>query len=263
MNTPDNMPMPDLLLQDLARMADLIRASVQREGNEPLTAVFKLVQGLTPSCRQEISGKYDGWYTMSLPDGPRAGRRDLATGMLEADSFFIRADAELARAKRENRPFTLMLFEVAARSQGNDKEAAVMRALMSRLWDAAGESDLLGRLDDQVVALALPDSGHFQALALAEAAVEAACLTLETLGLAPRTLRAGVAALPSPGDADRAAATMPAILDRARQALAQASDDPTATVRDRVRLFREKPPVERETLVLADEKQFLFFGGSQ
>ena len=52
--------------------------------------------------------------------------------------------------------------------------------------------------------------------------------------------------------------------EQARQALSQAACLPGASVHERVRLFRAaEAPRERETLVLASEKHFLFFGGAQ
>ncbi len=273
MNTPDSLysgagTAPELLLADLARVAELLRLTAHTP-EEPLTAMIKLVPGQHParipgqSRWSDAPDDSQGWITLNLLPGAAGLRRDPITGMLDASGFLERLSDEWTRAQRLGQQLTLALFEVPdCRPEESRHAESAIRALSSRLWEAANGQDALGRLEPDILALALPGSGHFQALALAESAVDDVCRTLDMLGMPECAPRAGVAAAPPPNDPERAGARASALLERARQALALASRLPDAPVRDRVRLFRSSDPVERETLVLADEKHFLFFGGA-
>ena len=262
---PDATEAPERLLQELARVAELLRASTRRDA-AAVTAVVRLVPGLDLPRWQRISGQCDGWFALSLlglgEDRPATGGpadengRDPLTGMMDATAFGERLRAEAERARTGRRPLTLALFEEDG-LDGLDRRATAcaVRALSARLWEAAAGPDLLGRLQPGVLALALPGGGRFQALAVAERVVQAAGGDLAAQGL-PCCLRAGVAPLDE-GDPTR-------MLEQARRALDQAARLPGAPLRERVRLFRvDETPQERETLVLASEKQFLFFGGAQ
>lgn len=266
---PDAAEPPERLLHELARVADLLRASTRRDA-DAVTAVVRLVPGLDLPRWQRISNQCDGWFALSLEDEERPageGARDALTGMLEAAAFLERLNAEAERTRTGRRTLTLALVE-ADGLDGLDRRSAAcaVRALSARLWEAAAGPDLLGRLHPGVLALALPDGGRFQALAVTERVVQAAERDLNAQGL-PCRLRAGVASLHGgdggngAGGPDQAGA---ALLDQARRALDQAARLPGAALRERVRLFHaDEAPQERETLVLASEKHFLFFGGAQ
>ena len=191
--------------------------------------------------------------------------------MWRAAAFTERLNAEVERARNARRALALILFEQSDLETLDRRSAAcALRALSSCLWEASAEPDLLGRLQPGVLALALPGGGRFQALAVAERVVQATERDLAAQGLRCR-LRAGVASLdeacgqsendeagdrPNHADAD--------LLERAGRALGQAARMPGASLRERVRMFRvDETPRERETLVLASEKHFLFFGGTQ
>ena len=262
---------------ELARVAELLRSSAQ-QGTEPMTAVVRLVPGLDLPRWQSISAQCDGWFALPLEDtqtedgaaGRTPGRdeRDAVTGMWQAAPFGTRLNAEVEHARNERRGLALILFE----EEGLEKlppHTAVnaVRALSSRLWEASAGTDLLGRLQPGVLALALPACGRFQALALAEHVVQEAehDLTVQRLAC---SVRAGLACLdeknglPDAGGASHRQDEL--LLEQARQALSQAASLPGVSVRERVRLFRvDEAPRERETLVLASEKHFLFFGGAQ
>lgn len=256
---------PERLLHELARVADLLRSSTRRDARA-VTAVVRLVPGLDLPRWQSISGQCDGWFALSLRDGetspPAGDGRDAVTGMLEASAFMERLRAEVERAQAGRRALALVVFEENGLDEMDRRSAAcALRALSSRLWEAAAGPDLPGRLQSGQLALLLPGGGRFQALAVAERVVQATDRDLAAQGLRC-CLRAGVAARDGEdGDEPQADAEL---LDRARRALSQAAGLPGASVRERVRLFRaDEVPPERETLVLASEKQFLFFGGAQ
>lgn len=274
---PDAADPPERLLRELARVADLLRSSSRLDA-EAMTAVVRLVPGLDLPRWQSISGQCDGWFALPLRDkerpvgnSPTADKRDAITGMWRAAAFTERLNAEVERARNARRALALILFEQSDLETLDRRSAAcALRALSSRLWEASAEPDLLGRLQPGVLALALPGGGRFQALAVAERVVQATERDLAAQGLRCR-LRAGVASLdeacgqsendeasdrPNHADAD--------LLERAGRALGQAARMPGASLRERVRMFRvDETPRERETLVLASEKHFLFFGGTQ
>lgn len=188
-------------------------------------------------------------------------RKDPVTAMLARKDFLPRLEQEIRRASAPSRPLALALFEIND-MDGMKRACAevLLRTLCSRLWDSAQKEDTLGRLDDNLLAFILPGSGHFHALALTESVVNDVWIQYSGLGLEPFTLKASVAA-PDIREAARTGAADD-VMDRARLALTLASSAPEAQVRERVKLYRKDDvPEERETLVLANEKQFLFFGG--
>lgn len=267
---PDAAPAPpERLLRELARVADLLRASTRRD-IDATTAVVRLVPGLDLPRWQRISGQCDGWFALSLQEeGPTGNERDAATGMWQAAAFTERLSVEVERARNARRALTLILFEENGLEKLDSRSATcALRALSSRLWEAAAEPDLLGRLRPGVLALALPGGGRFQAVAVAERVVQTAERDLAAQGLRC-CLRAGVAPLDEPDGQNEQGGfdnqkDLTDLLARAEQALDEAARLPDAGLSERVRLFRaDKTPRERETLVLASEKHFLFFGGEQ
>ncbi len=268
---PDAAP-PERLLRELAHVADLLRASARRDA-EAMTAVVRLVPGLDLPRWQSISGQCDGWFALPLRDEerPDGSDRDAITGMWRAAAFTERLNAEVERARNARRALALILFEESDLETLDRRSAAcALRALSSRLWEASAEPDLLGRLRPGVLALALPGCGRFQALAVAERVTQAAERDLAAQGLRC-CLRAGVAPLDETYGQDENSGTdaQPhhvdtGLLERANRALCQAARLPGASLHERVRLFHnDETPRERETLVMASEKHFLFFGGAQ
>lgn len=270
------------LLDELAHVAELLRASTPQD-TEAMTAVVRLVPGLDLPRWQSISAQCDGWFALPLwnantPAGAgNAGHtqdeddRDAVTGMWQAAPFGTRLNAEVEHARNEHRALALILFEEGGlESMAPPAAVSALRALSSRLWEASAGTDLLGRLQPGVLALALPACGRFQALAVAEHVVEEAERDLSVQHLTC-SLRAGLACLdeksglPRANDESGTSGRQDGLLlEQARQALSQAALLPDASVHERVRLFRvDEAPRERETLVLASEKHFLFFGGAQ
>jgi GGDEF domain-containing protein len=181
--------------------------------------------------------------------------------MLEGGLFLERLAGEMDRCRRARLTLALALFEINGLARMDKGRAErVLRALSSRLWETAQDQDVPGRIRPEMLALALPGSGRFQALALAECVVQDVCRGLAALRIGSHGLRAGVAAPDGmAADARQAASDL---LDMASLALERASCAAGARVPERVCLFRkETDPAERKTLVLASEKQFLFFGG--
>ena len=274
--------LPEHLLGELARVAELVRAST-RQNAETLTAVVRLVPGLDLPHWQSISSQCDGWFALPLgsteAEGGNAGHtpagdeRDAVTGMWQASPFGTRLNAEVEHARSEHRALALILFEERGiETLPPPAAVSALRALSSHLWEASAGTDLLGRLQPGVLALALPSCGRFQALAVAEHVVQETEHDLNVQHLAC-SVRAGLACLDEKSgrpdesrgkDQGKSDCQDELLLDQARQALSQAALLPGASVQDRVRLFRvDEAPHERETLVLASEKHFLFFGGAQ
>lgn len=271
---------PERLLQELARMADLLRGSMPREhpmAPPAVTAVVRLVRGLDLPRWRTISDQCDGWFALPLgqsatgmeapgeaagpPDAAPAAAYDAATGMARAPLFMEQLTVEVERALHGRRDLALVVFELDGLAvEDGQMTACAARVLSSCLWEAADRRDVLGSLPGGLLALALPAAGRFQALAVAERVVHDVGRRLAEQGRGNCGARAGVAPMEEDGSPEMRAA---ALLEHARQALDQASRAAAASVRDRVRLFRaDEEPAERETLVLASEKQFLFFGGA-
>lgn len=271
---------PERLLHELARVAALLRSSTQREARSAppaVTAVVRLVSGLDLPRWREIAEQCDGWFALPLnqatprpetpstasgpADAPAATSHDSVTGMARTPLFMERLTVEAERAQHTHRDLTLVLFELDGLDALDGRAAEyAARVLSSCLWEAANRQDIMGRLQGGLLALALPGAGRFQALAVAERVAHEAAQRLAAQGLGWCGPRAGVAAMDEDGGPEMRTASL---LEHARQALEQTSSAAAATVRERVRLFRtDEDPAERETLVLASEKQFLFFGGA-
>lgn len=251
---------PERLLRELARVAELLR-SPAHGGTDSLTAVVRLVPGLDLPRWQAICGQCDGWF--ALPLGREDGDKDAqdpVTGMLTTPQFMERLTVETEQALLKHRALSLALFEICGLDALDEAEAErAVRTLSSRLWEAADRRDIPGRVQPGRLALAMPSAGQFQALAMAERVVDEAGQSLRKQGHGVCVLRAGVAAMAEEGGAEMRTAEL---LEHVRQALGMASAEAGATVRERVKLYRTADdPAERETLVLASEKHFLFFGG--
>lgn len=262
---------PERLLAELSRVAEILRASVRQDiATLPLTAVVRLVPGLDMGNWQEMAARNrcEGWFALDLhtsgsdaqgSPGKTSVKKDPITAMLDADAFDKKLTLEVARAHKNRRPLALVLFELEGLKTLPKAEAeSQLRVVSSRLWESAQLDDKLGRVSEEMLAMLLPGSGHFHALALAESVVNDAWNHCNILELSPFTLRASVAAL----DLD-SAMDGNELMENARQALALAVSAPALSIRDRVKLYRKDDNVaERETLVMANEKQFLFFGGA-
>lgn len=285
MNIPDNPAPAPLsgqrdgtlrLVQELVRVYQAVRGPHTTAGPEAsLTAIIRIVPDMDKTEWQIAvgGGLVEGWFSIDLPPGSdlqtlaeatsRAvkGFQDQVTGMLKPGAFVEELTMCMERTLHSRLSCALILFEIVDWTSLTDHDAdSALRALSSRLWEVWRRHDILGRLQSGLLALALPGAGHFQALALAESVMHDVCRNLDMQGFGICPIRAGVA---SPGrDADPARAAQN-LMERAFKALGQSSCGINASVRDRVRLFRDGPDaVERETLVLADEKHFLFFGGA-
>ena len=254
---------PEQLLCELARMAELLRSpgdgSSQSVHTTPLTAVVRLVPGLDLPRWQSICSQCDGWFALPLGRTDEAAQ-DPVSGMLTASLFMERLTLEAEQALRSHHALSLALFELCDLDRLTDAAERAVRTLSSRLWESTARRDVPGCLQPGLLAMALPSAGQFQALAMAERIVHDAGETLQRQGQ-HCLVRAGIAAMEEEGGgAEICTATL---LEHARQALNEASTTFESTLRDRVKLFRSNnEPDERETLVLASEKHFLFFGGA-
>ena len=83
--------------------------------------------------------------------GPGRGRRDLT----DAEEFFVRLQAQLARSESEGRSFSVMLFDLASidRQEGHE---FVLRTLDEHNQELL-PCDSVSRLRDHLVAVMMPD----------------------------------------------------------------------------------------------------------
>jgi PleD family two-component response regulator len=91
--------------------------------------------------------------------------RDPATSLLTRHAFLERATAALAEAQETQRPLSLCLFrfqawEDIAKAHGFAARTSALILLAQALQAQTRRFDLLGRLDEQTLALALPSPPH-------------------------------------------------------------------------------------------------------
>ncbi len=161
----------------------------------------------------------------------RLASTDPLTGALNRRSFADRAQAELSRAKRYDRPSTLLMIDADRFKAVNDRYGhaggdAVLKAFVATAGGCLRPSDLLGRLGGEEFAILLAETSATGAVVAAErirAAVAAGAVASEG-GAIRYTVSLGVAALGEGADALKDA------MDRADSALYAAK----AAGRDRV-----------------------------
>jgi diguanylate cyclase (GGDEF)-like protein len=148
---------------------------------------------------------------------------DPLTGALNRRSFADRALAELARARRYERPVSLLMidadrFKAVNDTYGHAGGDAVLRALAGHLTLTLRPSDVFGRFGGEEFAVLLPETG----LAAAEIVAERICAELAALPVSSNgqeirfTVSIGVA------EFEHEASDIKETLDRADAALYQA-----------------------------------------
>ena len=260
---------PKRLLEDLSSIVSVLCAKTPAErANCALTALVKLVPGLDMQMWREINAaqKYEGWFALDLHGGAENGksylqRVDPQTGLLEESLFqeALRQKAEQAHAAGV--PFSLILLKIPVPLEPG-AAPLVLRGASSRLWQASQPQDCLGKLAPDILGLGLAGCSSFQAVAMSESILEDLDNLAKALNLPPGLCKIGVANL----ERSRQPGSMPdlakVLLENAIKALEQIAAPDLVNVRERVKLFCKKAATyENETLVLANEKQFLFFGG--
>jgi diguanylate cyclase (GGDEF)-like protein len=148
---------------------------------------------------------------------------DPLTGALNRRSFTDRALAELARARRYERPVSLLMidadrFKAVNDTYGHAGGDAVLRALAGHLTATLRPSDVFGRFGGEEFAVLLPETGLVSAEIVAERiCAELAALPVQSNGQEIRfTVSIGIA------EFEPEATDIKATLDRADAALYQA-----------------------------------------
>lgn len=274
---------PDCLLDELARLAALIADTALASGEPEPLALVRLAPGLSMEQWRKLAADpaCEGWFALNLKKENFPGlaqlfhatkvhsHHDATTSALCEASFLERLTEEISRANRTKGTLGLLLFELSDLARLNECSGtacgdAALRTLGTNLWGAVQSQDFLGRLGAQRLALALPGAGRYQCLALAERVVED---VLNHLGTSPSGadhyagLRAAVVEyVPQPLAGRTALTDSHNLVDQAIAALQLANGAASATLRERVRLFRPQDCHDKHTQVLASEKHFLFFG---
>jgi len=132
---------------------------------------------------------------------------DSLTGLPNRRAVVMRFDEQASRARRTNRPFALMLFDIDFFKKVNDTYGhqtgdAVLRHLAATLTAAKRQEDLLGRVGGEEFVMLLYDTGRPDARTMAERMRELiarSAVTHEGKDIAV-TISGGVAEFPADGD---------------------------------------------------------------
>jgi diguanylate cyclase (GGDEF)-like protein len=98
---------------------------------------------------------------------------DPLTGTLNRQGFHDRGAVEIAKAKRYNRPLSLLMIdpdqlEPITAAHGLGARETVLKALTETLFDGTRSTDLVGRVGGKAFAVLLPETDHAGAELLAE-----------------------------------------------------------------------------------------------
>lgn len=156
---------------------------------------------------------------------------DVLTGYLRRHAFIERANEEIERAIRYQRPLSLLLLDVDHFKQVNDRWGhaagdAALIAVTSRIQKSLRPSDLAGRVGGEEFALLCPETDLAQALALAERLRSGVAMAPARLGSASVLLHISIGVVPFQGAED----SLQAMLSDADKALYRAK----SAGRDRV-----------------------------
>jgi diguanylate cyclase (GGDEF)-like protein len=166
-----------------------------------LAAVWELQAALVPLVLAPLVVVY---RSLQLPTLEMAARLDSKTELFNARYFATALEDELERAKRFERPLSIVLADLDLLREVNNTHGhlagdAVLRGVADVLRSQLRPFDIPGRFGGEEFAVALPEAGHEAALAIAErirAAVAASSFTLPS-GVAVRaTISLGVATHP-------------------------------------------------------------------
>ena len=97
---------------------------------------------------------------------------DIASGAYTRHYFLDRVNAELKRAQRYHRPFSLLVFQVKnfheLIERDRKKADVILKAVNSDLIGALRDCDFTGRTDDDEFSIALPETDEAEARHVAE-----------------------------------------------------------------------------------------------
>jgi len=149
---------------------------------------------------------------------------DELTGVLSRRALFQQALHELQRARRTQRPLTLLVMDIDHFKQINDRHGhlmgdSVLRDFAARVRQELREVDLVGRFGGEEFVVVLPDTGPDDACVVAD---RIRCSRPVDPSLVPVTVSIGLATS-TPADLQEAAAqTLESLITRADRALYQA-----------------------------------------
>lgn len=143
---------------------------------------------------------YLNYSVLRLPRLERQARTDAKTGLLQARQFSVHAEQELARAKRLNRPLSLVMADLDLLRNINNTHGHLagdiaIKAVADVLRNCARDDDRVARFGGEEFALLLIEQPIEAALCRAEVirqAVEAALPTLPNGKVLPLSMSFGV-----------------------------------------------------------------------
>jgi diguanylate cyclase (GGDEF)-like protein len=149
---------------------------------------------------------------------------DSLTGCMNRRHFMLRAEEEIARARRARHKLTLMVLDIDHFKQVNDRYGhpagdAVIRSVARITGSCLRATDLLGRLGGEEFVMLLLDTGHDPAMAVADrirARIAETPLAVED-AVIPVTVSIGLAELQEALDFDQVYALADGALYAAKQ----------------------------------------------
>jgi hypothetical protein len=120
-----------------------------------LPGKFEDVEAFLRGRRRNKAGGGGGEVLLDREEGDSAGRGQGRRDLTDAEEFFVRLQAQLARSEAEGRPFSVLLFDLSPvdRQEGHE-------FVLRTLDDSAQEllpCDHVARLRDHLVAVMMPD----------------------------------------------------------------------------------------------------------
>jgi len=266
-NVSESVARPDKLLDDLSKVVRMLREQVKPDlADTPMTAIVRLVPGLNLSNWKKISAREldQNWIALDLNSDPTPTRdcngRNYLTGMWQSEAFARALDQALLDSHRNGLTLSLALFQVDALDQNQVKHySLIMRALSSQIWESASEQDILGHLSPNMFALAMPGCNPFQARAMAENVIIQTSKDMQRQNLNCYPIRAGIVSQPR---MCRQPASTNDLLTKARQLLDLTGNGQNIELKQRINMEKDATVEQAfNTLVMANEKHFLFTGG--
>jgi diguanylate cyclase (GGDEF)-like protein len=182
----------------------------------------------------------------------RLAATDVLTDALNRRGFLERASAAIAQARRAGQPLAVLMLDIDRFKAINDAHGhaagdAVLCGLVAALAPGLRGGDVVGRLGGEEFAVLLPDTTGAQAVATADRlrALVRQSVQHPAGASTPVTFSAGVAPVPSAGEAQIVLATALADADRALYEAKQSG-------RDRVVLGGVPPAEDSAPVTVAD-----------
>jgi diguanylate cyclase (GGDEF)-like protein len=269
----------DRLLEELESLGRLMHEETRGENsdNQPAVAVGRIFSDLSAEEWPKLAQKYglQDWLVLPVSGGAYPmleelqrmvrelayrGEHDPLTGLLNRRAFEQRIVSEMERAKRRQNPICLALIDLDDFKLVNDRYGhpagdQVLVSLAQTLLDSTRRYDVASRIGGEEFGLFLPDTGQIKARIILNRLLEKVRekdfqAGEETFGVTCSVGAACWKARPSPA--------VPDLYEAADQSLYEAKNSGKDTVRI-AKLPESGAPAK--SLVLSDEKKFLFTGG--